>query len=83
MDCARGPRSASHQETTGLTRSQRRQRSFLAGALDELLRRIGGGEIEPSFIITHTVPIDRGPEMYRKFRDREDGCIKVVLKPWD
>ena len=50
---------------------------------DELLRRIEGGEIDPSFIITHTVPIEQGPEMYRKFRDKEDGCIKVVLKPWD
>ncbi|HEV3048993.1 MAG TPA: zinc-dependent alcohol dehydrogenase [Longimicrobium sp.] len=50
---------------------------------DELLRRIEGGEIDPTFIITHTVPIDQGPDMYRKFRDKEDGCIKVVLKPWD
>jgi threonine dehydrogenase-like Zn-dependent dehydrogenase len=50
---------------------------------DELLRRIESGEIDPSFVITHTVPIDKGPEMYRTFRDKEDGCIKVVLKPWD
>lgn len=40
------------------------------------------GEIDPSFVITHTVPIDKGPEMYRTFRDKEDACIKVVLKPW-
>ncbi|HEX2206120.1 MAG TPA: zinc-dependent alcohol dehydrogenase [Longimicrobium sp.] len=50
---------------------------------DELLRRIENGEIDPSFVITHTVPIDKGPEMYRTFRAKEDGCIKVVLKPWD
>ena len=49
----------------------------------DLLRRIEGGEIDPSFIITHTVPLEQGPEMYRTFRDKEDGCIKVVLKPWD
>ena len=51
--------------------------------LDPLLRRIESGEIDPSFVITHTVPIDKGPEMYRTFREKEDGCIKVVLKPWD
>jgi threonine dehydrogenase-like Zn-dependent dehydrogenase len=29
------------------------------------------------------VPIDKGPDMYKTFRDKEDGCIKVVLKPWN
>jgi threonine dehydrogenase-like Zn-dependent dehydrogenase len=50
---------------------------------EKLLRRIEAAEIDPSFVITHTVPLERGPEMYRTFRDKEDGCIKVVLKPWD
>ena len=54
-----------------------------AGFHDELLRRVESGEIDPSFVITHTVPIDKGPEMYKTFRDKEDGCIKVVLKPWE
>jgi threonine dehydrogenase-like Zn-dependent dehydrogenase len=49
----------------------------------ELLRRIESGEIDPSFVITHKVPIDQGPDMYKTFRDKDDGCIKVVLKPWD
>ena len=48
---------------------------------DDLLRRIQEGQIDPSFVITHTVPLDQGPEMYKTFRDKEDGCIKVVLKP--
>lgn len=48
---------------------------------DDLLRRIGEGQIDPSFVITHTVPLERGPEMYQVFRDKQDGCIKVVLKP--
>jgi threonine dehydrogenase-like Zn-dependent dehydrogenase len=51
--------------------------------MDPLLKRIESGEIDPSYIITHTVPIEKGPEMYKTFRDKEDGCIKVVLKPWD
>lgn len=48
---------------------------------DDLLRRIEQGEIDPSFVITHTVPLERGPEMYQVFRDKRDSCVKVVLKP--
>jgi threonine dehydrogenase-like Zn-dependent dehydrogenase len=48
---------------------------------DDLLRRIQEGQIDPSFVITHTVGLDEGPEMYETFRDKKDGCIKVVLKP--
>jgi threonine dehydrogenase-like Zn-dependent dehydrogenase len=48
---------------------------------DDLLRRIQEGQIDPSFVITHTVPLADGPGMYKTFRDKEDGCIKVVLKP--
>jgi threonine dehydrogenase-like Zn-dependent dehydrogenase len=32
-------------------------------------------------VITHTAPLEKGPELYRTFRDKKDGCIKVVLKP--
>jgi len=39
------------------------------------------GQIDPSFVITHTASLDRGPELYKTFRDKEDSCIKVVLKP--
>jgi len=48
---------------------------------DDLLRRIEEGQIDPSFVITHTVSLDEGPDMYKIFRDKQDGCIKVVLKP--
>ncbi|MBS7456969.1 glutathione-dependent formaldehyde dehydrogenase [Coralloluteibacterium stylophorae] len=48
---------------------------------DDLLRRIQEGEIDPSFVITHTMGLEAGPEMYRTFRDKHDSCIKVVLKP--
>ena len=48
---------------------------------DDLLHRIEEGQIDPSFVITHTVSLDEGPEMYKVFRDKQDSCIKVVLKP--
>ena len=46
-----------------------------------LLRHIENGDIDPSFVVTHRVAIDEAPEMYKTFRDKKDGCIKVVLKP--
>jgi threonine dehydrogenase-like Zn-dependent dehydrogenase len=48
---------------------------------DDLLRRIEEGQIDPSFVITHRVSLEDGPEMYKVFRDKQDSCIKVVLKP--
>ncbi|HEX6156579.1 MAG TPA: zinc-dependent alcohol dehydrogenase [Burkholderiales bacterium] len=47
----------------------------------DLLRRIVEGEIDPSFVVTHTASLEEGPALYKTFRDKEDGCVKVVLKP--
>jgi threonine dehydrogenase-like Zn-dependent dehydrogenase len=49
--------------------------------LQPLLDRIERGDIDPTFVITHRVPLDEAPEAYRTFRDKKDGCIKVVLTP--
>ena len=49
--------------------------------LPMLLERIEKGEIDPSFVITHRATLEDGPELYKTFRDKQDGCIKVVLKP--
>ena len=46
-----------------------------------LLDRIQRGEIDPSFLITHRVTLDDAPEMYRTFRDKQDECVKVVMRP--
>jgi threonine dehydrogenase-like Zn-dependent dehydrogenase len=46
-----------------------------------LLDKIQNGDIDPSFIITHEVPLEDAPEMYHTFKYKIDGCIKVVLKP--
>lgn len=48
---------------------------------DELLQMIEDNVIDPSFVITHTADLADGPELYRTFRDKQDSCIKVVLKP--
>jgi threonine dehydrogenase-like Zn-dependent dehydrogenase len=46
-----------------------------------LLDKIVAGEIDPSFVITHTMALDDAPKGYKIFRDKQDECIKVVLKP--
>ena len=46
-----------------------------------LLERIERGAIDPSFIITHRIGLEDAPAMYRTFRDKDDSCIKVVMKP--
>jgi threonine dehydrogenase-like Zn-dependent dehydrogenase len=49
--------------------------------LGPLFERIEKGEIDPSFIVTHTVQLEEAPEAYRMFRDKQHECIKVVMKP--
>jgi threonine dehydrogenase-like Zn-dependent dehydrogenase len=49
--------------------------------LPKLMRLIEERSIDPSFVITHVAPLKKGPELYRTFRDKKDGCIKVVLRP--
>lgn len=47
----------------------------------DLLAMIEQGKIDPSFVVTHRVSLEDGPAMYKTFRDKADGCIKVVLTP--
>jgi threonine dehydrogenase-like Zn-dependent dehydrogenase len=46
-----------------------------------LLERIQRNEIDPSFVITHRFPLEQAPHAYKIFKEKRDGCIKVVLKP--
>lgn len=49
--------------------------------LAPLLERVEKGDIDPSFVITHRVPLSKAPEMYDTFKDKKDGCIKVFMTP--
>lgn len=46
-----------------------------------LLERIQNGEIDPTFVITHRLPLEEAPHAYEIFKHKRDNCIKVVLKP--
>jgi threonine dehydrogenase-like Zn-dependent dehydrogenase len=49
--------------------------------LKPLIEMIEKNEIDPAAIITHRLSLSEAPAAYKKFRDKEDGCIKVVFKP--
>ncbi len=49
--------------------------------LRPLLGRIERGEIDPTRIITHTLPLEQAPYGYEIFKHKKDACEKVVLKP--
>ena len=50
--------------------------------LKKLMGYIEEGRIDPSSIISHkTAKLDDGPELYKTFRDKQDGCVKVVMFP--
>lgn len=49
--------------------------------LPKLLKLISEGDIDPSFVITHRAALEDGPELYKTFRGKNDGCIKVVMNP--
>jgi threonine dehydrogenase-like Zn-dependent dehydrogenase len=46
-----------------------------------LLDRVGKTEIDPSMVITHHMPLEAAPRGYAMFRNKEDNCEKIVLKP--
>jgi threonine dehydrogenase-like Zn-dependent dehydrogenase len=46
-----------------------------------LLERVQRGEIDPSFVMTHQLPLDQAPHAYEIFKHKREGCVKVVLKP--
>ena len=50
--------------------------------LRPLLERIQSGQVDPTFIITHTMKLDEAPKGYQIFSEKQDECIKIVLKPW-
>jgi threonine dehydrogenase-like Zn-dependent dehydrogenase len=46
-----------------------------------LLEKIQNGEIDPSFVVTHSMSLEDAPYGYEMFLNKQDGCTKIVLKP--
>lgn len=49
--------------------------------MPKLLEHIEQGDIDPSFVITHRLRLEDGPYAYDIFKNKEERCIKVVLRP--
>ncbi|WP_053377926.1 zinc-dependent alcohol dehydrogenase [Paenibacillus sp. FJAT-27812] len=49
--------------------------------MPELYRQIKAGEFDPTDIITHRIHLEDAENGYKIFNNKEDGCIKVVIKP--
>lgn len=47
----------------------------------DLLAMIESGKLNPSMVLTHTMPLDKASEGYKVFNNKEDSCIKIILKP--
>jgi threonine dehydrogenase-like Zn-dependent dehydrogenase len=73
------PLGAAFAKGLTLKMGQTHMHKYLPG----LLARIERGEIDPSFVITHRIGLDDVPSMYRTFRDKQDDCIKVMIRPGD
>ena len=46
-----------------------------------LLEHAQRGELDPSYLATHTMSLEDAPRGYEMFKTKEDGCVRVVFKP--
>ena len=47
--------------------------------IPRLFEHFKKGEVDPSFVFSHRLPLDEAPRAYRMFRDKEDQCLKILL----
>jgi S-(hydroxymethyl)glutathione dehydrogenase/alcohol dehydrogenase len=56
---------------------QAHARSYMPKMYEQIIKE----EIDPTQIITHTLPLEKASHGYDIFNNKQDNCIKVVLKP--
>jgi threonine dehydrogenase-like Zn-dependent dehydrogenase len=49
--------------------------------LPQLLEMIVEGKVDTTFLISHRLPLEKAPEGYKLFKEQQNECTKVVLKP--
>ena len=49
--------------------------------MEKLMRLIEEGKIDPTVVISHRADLGDGPDLYKTFREKKDGCVKVVMFP--
>lgn len=45
----------------------------------ELAAKVARGELDPSAVVTHALPLERAADGFRLFDEKRDGCVKVLL----
>ncbi len=65
--------------TKGLTVRSARQHG--QRWIPTLLDRMARDELRTEHLATHRLPLERGADGYALFRDRADGCVRVVFSP--
>jgi threonine dehydrogenase-like Zn-dependent dehydrogenase len=76
-----GPGGASLGAFVGKGLTLKTGHTYVQRYLEPLMNLIVEGTIAPSFLITHRIGLEEGPNAYKTFRDKEDGCVKVVIRP--
>ncbi len=51
------------------------------GEIVRLLEHVQRGEVDPSLIVTHRLSLEEAPSAYKLFKNKEEGCIRVMLRP--
>jgi len=49
--------------------------------IPQILERMSRDEVRTEHLATHVMPLERGPEGYRMFKEKEDGCVRAVFRP--
>ena len=49
--------------------------------MPRLLEHAERGELDPSYLVTHTMSLEEAPRGYELFKKKQDGCVRVVFKP--
>lgn len=70
------PMGAAINKGLTLKMGQTHVQNYLAKLLDKIINQ----EIDPSYIISHRISLEEAPDLYKKFADKNDNCIKVVIK---
>ena len=60
-----------------LRSAQQHGHRYIPGILDAMAK----DEIRTEHLATHVMPLDQAPEGYRKFKEKEDGCVRAVFEP--
>jgi threonine dehydrogenase-like Zn-dependent dehydrogenase len=49
--------------------------------VERLFGHVGRGEMDPSHLLTHPMPLEQGPRGYDLFKNKKEGCVRAVFTP--